>query len=152
MGKIIVLVGPPNSGKSTWANTFISSNKDYVKISRDDFRKSFYDAWTVPNKIEDVITEIQDCSIDSFLRKGYNVVVDNTHCKLKYIDGIVKKYGQEHDILFKVFDVDKYTLIARNHYRSRIDGKSIPENVMERMINNFNELKENFEFKDIVHQ
>lgn len=151
MSKIIVLVGPPNSGKSTWCTNFISMNKDYVRVSRDDFRRSFYDSWTVPNKIEDVITEIQDCAIESFIKKGYNVVIDNTHCKFRYIDDIIKKYGQEHDIIFKVFDLDSYTLMARNTYRSRMDGKFIPDNVMERMIDNFTQLKQTFDFKDILH-
>jgi len=151
MGKIIILVGPPNSGKSTWTRNFIISNTNYVKVSRDDFRISFLDRWSTNKKIENVITEIQHCSIKSFLDVGMNVIIDNTHCKMKYIDDIIEKYGNDHDITFKVFDVDSHTLMVRNEYRARIDGKHIPENVMENMIKNFNELKETFDFKDIIH-
>ena len=55
------------------------------------------------------------------------------------------------DIIFKVFDVDSHTLMARNEYRGKVDGKYIPDTVMESMIRNFIELKNTFEFKDIIH-
>ena len=38
--KVIISVGVSASGKSTWATNFVSSNPNYVKIGRDDFRYS----------------------------------------------------------------------------------------------------------------
>jgi len=151
MSKIIVLVGPPNSGKTTWAKEFMSKNLDCVKISRDDFRQMFFGKWAITSKMEDVLTDIQNKTTDSFLKSGVDVILDNTHCKLKYIDQIIKRYGSNYNIIFKVFDVDKHTLNARNEYRARIDGKYIPDTVMENMVSNFIELKNTFDFKDILH-
>ena len=151
MGKIILLVGPPNSGKTTWTKDFMSKNLDYVKVSRDDFRQMFFGSWAITHEMEKVLTNIQNKVIDEFLENGVDVVLDNTHCKLQYINQVIKRYGSEHDIIFKVFDVDKHTLMERNEYRGRVDGKYIPDTVMEHMISNFIELKNTFEFKDIIH-
>ena len=35
--KVIILVGPPGSGKSTWCKNFLSKHTDYCRINRDDF-------------------------------------------------------------------------------------------------------------------
>lgn len=151
MGKIIVLVGPHNSGKSTWSNQFIEKNKNYIRVSRDDFRRGFYSSWSTPDAVEEVIIEVQDCAISGFLSRGYNVILDNSHCKLSSIEHIINNYSKDHDIIFKVFDVDVNTLMTRNSYRRIVDGKYIPDNVLENVIQDFNELKEKFDFKDIIH-
>lgn len=151
MTKIILLVGPPNSGKTTWTKNFMEKNKNYVKVSRDDFRQIFFGEWVVSSESENILTEIQNITVDTFLSKNINVILDNTHCKEKYINDIINRYGKNHDIIYKVFDVDKHTLMVRNEYRGKVDGKYIPDTVMENMIKNFNELKNTFNFKDIIH-
>jgi hypothetical protein len=151
MAKIIILVGPPNSGKTTWSKDFMSKNLDCVKVSRDDFRQMFFGKWAITNKMENVITDIQNNTVDTFLKNGVDVILDNTHCRLKYINDVIDRYSKDYDIIFKVFDVDKHTLMARNEYRGKVDGKYIPDTVMENMINNFTNLKNSFEFKDIIH-
>ena len=35
---IIVTIGLPGSGKTTWGKSFLKQNSDYVKIERDDLR------------------------------------------------------------------------------------------------------------------
>lgn len=151
MTKIIVLVGPPNSGKTTWSKDFMNKNKDYAKVSRDDFRQSLFGSWVISKNMEKVITDIHNQTVSSLIKNGINVILDNTHCKMKYIQEIIDIFGSECDIIFKMFDIDSHTLHARNEYRGRVDGKYIPDTVMDNMIKNFNELKETFNFKDILH-
>lgn len=151
MVKIILLVGPPNSGKTTWTKDFMSKNKDYVKVSRDDIRQSLFGSWVVSRHMENVITEIQNQIIETLIKNNVSLILDNTHCKMKYIQEVIDNFGTNCDIIFKVFDVDEHTLHARNEYRGKIDGKYIPDIVMENMIKNFKELKETFQFKDILH-
>lgn len=151
MVKIIVLVGPPNSGKTTWTKDFMNKNKDYVKVSRDDIRQSLFGSWVVSRHIENVITDIQKQIINTLIENNMNIILDNTHCKMKYIQEVVDDFGSCSDIIFKVFDVDDHTLYARNEYRGRVDGKYIPDTVMDNMIKNFKELKKTFDFKDIIH-
>lgn len=151
MTKIIVLVGPPNSGKTTWTKNFMNNNIDYVKVSRDDIRQSLFNSWVVSNQMENVISKLQNQMILTLIQNNVNVILDNTHCKMKYIQDIIDCFGSSADIIFKIFDVDEHTLYARNEYRGKIDGKYIPDTVMSNMIKNFNELKETFDFKDIIH-
>ena len=40
MKKIILTVGCPGSGKSTWAREFIAKNPGFFNINRDDYRQS----------------------------------------------------------------------------------------------------------------
>lgn len=40
MKKIILTVGCPGSGKSTWAREFIAKNPGFYNINRDDYRQS----------------------------------------------------------------------------------------------------------------
>ena len=151
MVKVIILVGPPNSGKTTWCREFLLHNKDYVKISRDDYRRMLVNQWVADWNIETLITELQHHAVKTFLGYGINVILDNTHCKLSYINDSIKNYCDFADIEFKVFDIDEYTLKSRNESRNITDGKYIPDTVMDSMIKNFKILKENFDFKPIVH-
>jgi predicted kinase len=36
--EVLVLIGIPGSGKSTWAKDFVSNNSDWIRVNRDDFR------------------------------------------------------------------------------------------------------------------
>lgn len=151
MVKVIIMVGPPNSGKTTWSNEFLLKNKNYVKISRDDYRRMLVNQWVADWNIETLITELQHHAVKTFLGYGINVILDNTHCKLSYINDAIKNYTDISDIEFKVFDVDECTLKSRNETRNISDGKYVPNIVMNNMIKNFKNLKENFDFKPIIH-
>lgn len=45
MPKILVLQGPPASGKSTCARGLVKNNRDWVIVSRDAIRESRGDYW-----------------------------------------------------------------------------------------------------------
>ena len=110
--KIIVTVGISGSGKSTWA-TEMCKNHDHVRrVNRDDLRKSlvgtlegYYqreDLW----KLEEDVTEIIYLQIDYLLKQGYDLIIDNTHLSLKYINRIQLTYEKIANIKIKTFDVD----------------------------------------------
>ena len=150
MGKIIVLVGPPNSGKTTWTKKFLMNNRNYVKVSRDDFRLMFLNRWRVNDSLENVINKSQYDTINNLLNEGYDVIIDNSHCEIKDVESIVNNFSDKHEISFKVFDVDLNTILARNTYRNRIDGKDIPETELKQRFNNFVKLKEKFNFESLI--
>jgi predicted kinase len=54
--KVILTVGLPASGKSTWSTNFVKENPLYCRVSRDDFRYMLSGVGFCENKIEEIIT------------------------------------------------------------------------------------------------
>lgn len=65
--KLIILIGPPSSGKTTWINKLIDkTNKNYFKISRDDI-------------VEKIAFENNMTYDDIFERPHVNQIYGNVH-------------------------------------------------------------------------
>jgi predicted kinase len=90
--EVLVLIGIPGSGKSTWAKDFVSNNSDWIRVNRDDFRDMLKTSQTCENKIEDMITGLVNDVISSSLSRKLNVIVDNTNLKVKYINSIIDTF------------------------------------------------------------
>lgn len=150
MSKLIILVGVPCSGKTTWARNYIKENKNTVRLNRDDFRMMLRTEGFCENKVEMLISDVLFKGIESALLSKFDVIVDNTHVKLKYINDLIKAFNHLADIEFKVFDTpDTAELVRRNHHRGDSEGKFIPLTVMVDMQANFTNLKSIFDFKPI---
>ena len=86
MPKLILTRGIPGSGKSTWAKAYIAERLGAVRINRDCLR------WMVFNKphsddkkLEKLVKDIERSAVLESLSRGYDVVVDDTHCVAKAI-------------------------------------------------------------------
>lgn len=143
---ILLLVGPPGSGKSTFAKYFLRTEENWMRVSRDDFRMMNFAQGNLSDKQESLITEMVDASISALLNKNINVLIDATHCKKEYIDSYIKKYNSRADISFKLFDIEKNELLKRCETRYKETGKYIPEKVLNKMYSQFEILKNEFDF------
>ena len=56
--KLLILIGIPGSGKSTWAKDYVKYNDNWVRVNRDDFRDMLKTSQVCENKIEDMITKL----------------------------------------------------------------------------------------------
>jgi len=100
---IIVTIGVPASGKSTWAKNFIKENPSYVKIERDDFRYGMKDISIGDRQFENFISDIQYKAIHSALNNKYNVIVSDTNCNLKYLKKLLEEFKYKADVTLKYF-------------------------------------------------
>ena len=76
MANIIVLVGPPGCGKTTWAKLYVEGHMA-KRVNKDDLRKMTHTEYN--GQDEKVIKRIRNYAIESWLQKGYDVVVDDTN-------------------------------------------------------------------------
>lgn len=124
MAKIIVLQGPPASGKSTWAREFIKGKIDWVIVNRDSIREGRGDYW-IPSQ-EDYITDIEEFSILAALNKNLNVIVDATNLNPKTIEkwnNLAK--NTKCSIEYKTFYIPFKEALERDSKRERSVGEKV---------------------------
>ncbi|WPK33639.1 3'-phosphatase, 5'-polynucleotide kinase [Escherichia phage AV109] len=138
MKKIILTVGCPGSGKSTWAREFIAKNPGFFNINRDDYRQSIMgheerDEYKYTKKKESIVTYMQHDAAHMILcqdgTKG--VIISDTNLnperRLAW-EEYAKQWG--HEIVYQVFDVPWTELVKRN---SRRGSKAVPIDVLRSM-------------------
>lgn len=150
--KVLILIGLPASGKSTYARNFIrkkrSLGEDWVRINRDDFRLMLKNEQICEPKIESLISEMQDEAIISALSRKCNVVIDNTNLKVKYVEhfcDLVKHYA---DVDFYFLDISLEECIKRDSERQQKVGSSIIEKMNDQLIS----FKQTFNFQSRLKQ
>lgn len=136
---ILILSGPPCSGKTTWASKEAVENNAYI-LSRDDIRTALFGKKYKQNSEDEKrVTEYFDKFLAKALLEGEKVILDNTHCKWKYIANIVDDYGflQHRNVKIKRFFCPLWKLLWRNFWRGLFTGKKIPVKVIRTMNKNF---------------
>lgn len=141
--KILILIGIPAAGKSTWAKEFVRNNPDWVRINRDQYRLMLKDAQLCEPKIEDLITETANNAIRLSLKRKLNVIIDATHLRVKYIEQIIEEFKYDADIDYRVFDISLEKAIERDKNREAKVG----EEVIKKMYTQYKTLIDSFHFQ-----
>ena len=152
--KVILLVGPPLSGKDTYLRS--QDYSDFTIISRDDILMSLHDTndyseafHKVDQKEVDrlLIQKIQDC-IDN----KKNVIINMTNLSKKGRNRHLSKFPnsdyEKIAVVFPKLDIDEY--INRNLKRKNEENKFIPLNVIESMISNWEDVTSDEGFDQII--
>jgi len=148
MAKILILSGISNSGKSSYASKLVQQHPQaFVIVNRDKLREAHYGYTeeTVKyyythvdfNYMESQITAVQDKLIDFWLKRGKDVIIDNTNLKKSYIEEF-KKFGVLTEVKF--FDITLKEALTRNMSRNR----KVDEEVIERQYSQYINLRKNF--------
>ena len=127
MSKILVLCGPPASGKSTYAREFIKGKTDWVIVNRDSLREGRGEYW-VPSQ-EDYISDLEEFSIRAAIKRNYNVIIDATNLNPKTREKWVRLAAETKSLIeFKEFYVPFKEALERDKNRERSVGEKILKN------------------------
>lgn len=146
--KLILMVGPSRSGKTTLANKVV--NENIVCVSRDKIREQLfsyseenihkYYSLQNFNKNEKLVTKVLFNNIRFLLSEGFDVIVDNTHLKKEYI----QKYFEEFPECDIDFLVPEHLSIKDCIERDNNSIRKVGEEVIKKQFEQYRELIGNF--------
>ena len=99
--KLVMMKGLPGSGKSTLAKKMVEE-EGFVRVNKDDLRAMLHNGrYSKAN--EKMVLHLRDFIIIENLRKGYDVVVDDTNFNEfheKILREMASKYSADFSIIF----------------------------------------------------
>lgn len=156
MKKVLILTGLSGSGKSTFARQFCVQNPNWLRVNRDDLRRSllpvslpeYWQTWSDREKsrIENVVNELQKTAIVDGLSRNWHILIDNTNLKLSYINEFRQLLSAHFDaveVSYQLLDVPMAECIQRDKYRD----DSVGEAVIRKQAEQLATLKKNFKFR-----
>ncbi len=164
--KLVICRGLPASGKTTWAREQVGAGlwcynggmlgaehggcaiedgvcpnhgrRRIVRVNRDDIRMMLHNGKFIKGVTEEVVIAVRDATIRAALRKGWNVISDDTNLPSRTVRDLLKIANREGaEVEFKDFtDVPLETCILRDYHRVS-GGKSVGEDVIRDQYNRF---------------
>jgi predicted kinase len=152
--QVILLVGPPLSGKDTYLKTIHFSS--FTKISRDDILMNLSDSDNYSDafkKIDQSIVDrtLNDKIIDSVSNKD-NVIINMTNLskrgRRKHLSKFPSPIYEKIAIVFPKLELDEY--LRRNDKRNKEENKFIPPSVIKDMIERWEDVTYDEGFDKII--
>lgn len=144
-----ILIGAPGSGKSSWSKQLVISKPEIVRLCPDEFRAQFGTGEGDQTVSAKAFAATRD-GMDTALAAGKSVIIDATnmhHKGRKDFLAIAKKHNANK--IAVVFEATRQTLIERNQRRGAEGGRVVPEDVIDRMLGNY-QVPTHADFDDII--
>lgn len=132
---LIMLIGLPGSGKSTWARQFVAQQPDYTLIATDDIRYQLYgDEATQGEWLQiwrTVLTQLKEAKAEIAAGQLTSVIYDATNTRRRHRREFIQAakgcgYSPIHALWL---DTPLTVCLARNQARAR----QVPPEVIEKM-------------------
>lgn len=148
---VILLVGHPLVGKSTW----LKNNYTNAKIiSRDDIVLEVYGS----DDYNTAFGFVDQKEVDKILNKRLleaallsdDIIIDMTNMMSKSRMKKIRKFPNHNKLAVIFPHLDEDEIIKRNQYRLLTDKKSIPISVVKNMIDTYQEPTKDEGFDEII--
>jgi len=152
--KVILLIGPPLSGKDTYLRS--QDYSDFTMISRDDILMSLHDT----NDYSEAFHKVDQKEVDRLLNQKIQDCIDGKKNVIINMTNLTKRGRNRHlskfpnsdyekiAIVFPKLDITEY--INRNLKRKNEENKFIPLNVIQSMIDNWEDVTSDEGFDSII--
>jgi predicted kinase len=149
---VIILIGPPLSGKSTW----IRENYPNVNvISRDEIVMEVYGSRNYTEAFQKVNHKEVDRVLDKRLKEANlskeNVIIDMTHMASKRRKQNLNYFSDDFyklAVIFPILKEEEYE--RRNSKRIAEENKDLPMHVIKSMISSYQPIKDNEGFNRVI--
>lgn len=111
--QILLCVGPPANGKSTWSKDFVKNNENWIRVNRDDLLRSIWIGYKRRPKFKEIHEIELDIARDA-LECGFNVVVDDTNMNID----IVKAWRDLAKEMHSCIKYKKFLIPKKRSYRT----------------------------------
>lgn len=149
---VILLVGPPLSGKSTWIRNNYS---DTLVISRDEIVMELYGS----RDYNSAFDKVDQKEVDRLLRgrlldastQKKNVIIDMTNMTSKRRRANLSNFNGYHKVavVFPFLSDDEYSI--RNKKRIEEENKNIPLSIIKSMIQSYQQIQTDENFDEIIN-
>ncbi len=136
MTELLITVGCPASGKTTWANELVhKSGGSWMRVNRDDLRLMLKGGrYEVGGPMEDIVTVAAHGAIRDALKRGINVVCDDTNATTKVRESLAKIAAEEGAAFaMKKMDASLKECIRRDVARERSVGEDVVRKIWQKI-------------------
>lgn len=149
---VIILVGPPLSGKSTWIRT---NFPDTTVISRDEILMEVYGS----RDYDKAFANVDQKEVDRVLHQRLvdtnknkdNVIIDMTHMTSKRRKHNLDYFSDEYYklcVIFPLLSDEEYE--RRNQKRIKEENKNLPMHIVKRMISQYQPIRQDEGFNKVI--
>jgi predicted kinase len=149
---VIILIGPPLSGKSTWIR---ENFPDTTVICRDEILMDVYGSRNYTEAFKNVnqkeVDKVLHQSLVDANKEKKNVIVDMTHMGSKRRKQNLKYFTKDYyklGVIFPILSDEEY--VRRNQKRIDEENKNIPMSVIKGMISTYQTIQPDEDFNKVI--